>query len=274
MGAVVGVGHDLVDELPPAVELQRGEGRVRVVAEVAAVELRDVGGDGLALAARQRAVAPQQHLGQVVQRLGRLRSEHHPRQDPRRVRQCDVRHRASPTRWLSEECRGAVSDCAGEPGPRLAAVVDAQGPQDAAGGAVPPTPDEPIEVSPPSRHAAGVAGAAAGASAAVSQMGVARSVRTLLKVNQTDGFDCPGCAWPEPGRRSHLEFCENGAKAVAEEATRRVSTPQFFATHSLDGPARPGRALARPAGSAHRADGAATWQRRTTSRSAGTMRSG
>ena len=99
---------------------------------------------------------------------------------------------------------------------------------------MPPTPDEPIEVSPPTRHAAGVAGAAAGASAAVSQMGVARSVRTLLKVNQADGFDCPGCAWPEPGRRSHLEFCENGAKAVAEEATRRRVDARFFATHSLE----------------------------------------
>ena len=48
------------------------------------------------------------------------------------------------------------------------------------------------------------------------------------------GFDCPGCAWPEePGGRKFAEFCENGAKAVAEEATKRVVTPEFFARHSV-----------------------------------------
>ena len=49
------------------------------------------------------------------------------------------------------------------------------------------------------------------------ETGLVRGTRTLLKVNQKDGFDCPGCAWPDPdGERSHAEFCENGAKAVAE----------------------------------------------------------
>ena len=93
--------------------------------------------------------------------------------------------------------------------------------------------DEPIRVTPPERSAAGVPGAVAGARAALRQMGVGRTVRTLLAVNQTDGFDCPGCAWPEHDRRSHLEFCENGAKAVAEEATRRRVDAAFFAAHSL-----------------------------------------
>ncbi len=65
------------------------------------------------------------------------------------------------------------------------------------------------------------------------QMGVARSVQTLLKVNQKDGFDCPGCAWPENDHRHIAEFCENGAKAVAEEATLRRVEPEFFATHSV-----------------------------------------
>lgn len=65
------------------------------------------------------------------------------------------------------------------------------------------------------------------------QMGVTRSVETLLRVNQKDGFDCPGCAWPEEDKRHIAEFCENGAKAVAEEATlRRVGT-DFFAEHSV-----------------------------------------
>ena len=66
------------------------------------------------------------------------------------------------------------------------------------------------------------------------QMGVARSVQSLLRVNQKDGFDCPGCAWPEEDKRHIAEFCENGAKAVAEEATVRRVGPEFFAEHSLD----------------------------------------
>ena len=44
----------------------------------------------------------------------------------------------------------------------------------------------------------------------------------MLRINQPDGFDCPGCAWPEPHHTSRFEFCENGAKAVAEEATDRT----------------------------------------------------
>jgi len=92
---------------------------------------------------------------------------------------------------------------------------------------------DPTEVTPPKRYAAGIPGVVAGGRAALEQMGPVRSARTLLRVNQTDGFDCPGCAWPESLGRSHLEFCENGAKAVAEEATRRRVDRQFFATHSL-----------------------------------------
>ena len=65
------------------------------------------------------------------------------------------------------------------------------------------------------------------------QMGAKRSVETLLRVNQKDGFDCPGCAWPEEDKRHIAEFCENGAKAVAEEATLRRVGRDFFAQHSL-----------------------------------------
>ena len=68
----------------------------------------------------------------------------------------------------------------------------------------------------------------------VREAGLVRGTRTLLKVNQKDGFDCPGCAWPDPdGERSHAEFCENGAKAVAEEATTRRVTPDFFREWSV-----------------------------------------
>lgn len=69
---------------------------------------------------------------------------------------------------------------------------------------------------------------------AYREMGVVRSLKTLATVNQKGGFDCPGCAWPDPDEhRTHTEFCENGAKAVAEEATLKRVTPEFFAEHSV-----------------------------------------
>ena len=68
----------------------------------------------------------------------------------------------------------------------------------------------------------------------IAEMGIVRTLKTLLKVNQQDGFDCPGCAWPDPKHRSAFEFCENGAKAVAEEATRKKVGPRFFAQHSIE----------------------------------------
>lgn len=55
-----------------------------------------------------------------------------------------------------------------------------------------------------------------------------------MKLNQREGFDYPACAWPEtPGHRKHAEFCENEVKTVAEKATARTVTPEFFATHSV-----------------------------------------
>ncbi|MCA0998322.1 FdhF/YdeP family oxidoreductase [Alloyangia pacifica] len=60
-----------------------------------------------------------------------------------------------------------------------------------------------------------------------------RGAQTLLRANQEDGFDCPGCAWGDPEHRSSFEFCENGVKAVAWEATRARATPEFFAEHSV-----------------------------------------
>jgi molybdopterin-dependent oxidoreductase alpha subunit len=56
---------------------------------------------------------------------------------------------------------------------------------------------------------------------------------TLLRMNQPTGFDCPGCAWPDPKHTSSFEFCENGAKAVAWEATAKRCTPDFFAAHTV-----------------------------------------
>ncbi|MCA6091751.1 FdhF/YdeP family oxidoreductase [Streptomyces sp. SCA3-4] len=102
----------------------------------------------------------------------------------------------------------------------------------------PPTGD-PVQDAPdvtaPQHAAAGLPAIAHTLRIANDQMGVRRTALTLLRVNQKNGFDCPGCAWPEPEKRHTAEFCENGAKAVAEEATLRRVTPAFFAEHPVAG---------------------------------------
>jgi molybdopterin-dependent oxidoreductase alpha subunit len=86
----------------------------------------------------------------------------------------------------------------------------------------------------PEREAAGVKAVMVSLKRGLESMGVFRTAASLVRLNQRKGFDCPGCAWPEEhGGRKFAEFCENGAKAVAEEATKRVVTPDFFARHSV-----------------------------------------
>ena len=93
----------------------------------------------------------------------------------------------------------------------------------------------------PEREAAGVTAVMVSLRRGLKAMGAWRTAASLVRLNQRHGFDCPGCAWPEEhGGRKFAEFCENGAKAVAEEATKRVVTPEFFARHSIaDLDARP-----------------------------------
>ena len=68
-----------------------------------------------------------------------------------------------------------------------------------------------------------------------AKVGPIRGTKLLAKLNQIEGFDCPGCAWPDPLlKRSTFEFCENGAKAVADEATLKRATSNFFANHSIE----------------------------------------
>jgi molybdopterin-dependent oxidoreductase alpha subunit len=95
-----------------------------------------------------------------------------------------------------------------------------------------PVQDAP-EVTGPQHAAAGLPAVRHSLVMARQQMGVRRTALTLLRVNQKDGFDCPGCAWPEGEHRHTAEFCENGAKAVAEEATLRRVTPEFFRAHPV-----------------------------------------
>ncbi|MGI5351644.1 FdhF/YdeP family oxidoreductase [Streptomyces sp. CA-250714] len=100
-----------------------------------------------------------------------------------------------------------------------------------------PPSSDPVQDSPqveaPKHAAAGLSAVAHSLRMARQQMGVKRTALTLLRVNQKDGFDCPGCAWPEGDKRHAAEFCENGAKAVAEEATTRRVTRDFFAAHPV-----------------------------------------
>jgi molybdopterin-dependent oxidoreductase alpha subunit len=81
---------------------------------------------------------------------------------------------------------------------------------------------------------AGGWGAVRGTTQALLRQDIAlKGAKTLLAANQSDGFDCPGCAWPEREHTSTFAFCENGAKAVASEATARRAGPELFAAHSV-----------------------------------------
>ncbi|MCY1036049.1 FdhF/YdeP family oxidoreductase [Corallococcus sp. BB11-1] len=101
-----------------------------------------------------------------------------------------------------------------------------------------PAAQPPVEARPP--DVGGVKTVAGGAPAVLhalkhvlGEAGPWRGGKLLWKINQTDGFDCPGCAWPDPSHRSANEYCENGAKAVAEEGTRERVTPEFFREWSV-----------------------------------------
>jgi molybdopterin-dependent oxidoreductase alpha subunit len=71
------------------------------------------------------------------------------------------------------------------------------------------------------------------AKAVREQMNITEAPLTLLRTNKPDGFDCPGCAWPDKEHTSTFQFCENGAKAVTWEATKKRVTPEFFAAHTV-----------------------------------------
>ncbi|WP_273446668.1 FdhF/YdeP family oxidoreductase [Neolewinella agarilytica] len=93
-----------------------------------------------------------------------------------------------------------------------------------------------LELREPYDYAAGISGVKVSLQHVNEYMNFGEGMHALLKLNQKDGFDCPGCAWPDPdGRRSPVaEYCENGAKAIAEEATKNRATPEWFAQHSID----------------------------------------
>ena len=91
-----------------------------------------------------------------------------------------------------------------------------------------------LKISKPKKSAAGIPAAFSSMRHGVKKMGIVKTVKTLTMVNQKQGFDCPGCAWPDPEHRTSFEFCENGAKAVADEAMKANVTPEFFSKHSIE----------------------------------------
>ena len=95
--------------------------------------------------------------------------------------------------------------------------------------------DGKIKRSEPKEWAAGMPAVTSSLKHILREAGPFRGTRGLLEMNQAGGFDCPGCAWPDPdGERSLAEFCENGAKALASEATRKLADAAFFASHSIE----------------------------------------
>ncbi|MFD7155561.1 FdhF/YdeP family oxidoreductase [Kribbella sp. NPDC059898] len=94
-------------------------------------------------------------------------------------------------------------------------------------------PSDHLSVTPPKTWAAGVPAVAHAIEYSLEENSVRRTALTLLNINQTKGFDCPGCAWPEPKHRHKNEYCENGAKHINDEATTRRVTADFFREHSI-----------------------------------------
>jgi len=83
------------------------------------------------------------------------------------------------------------------------------------------------------KHSAGGWGALVSSMRFLRRGGILKGGASLLRMNQPQGFDCPGCAWPEPKNTSHTEFCENGVKALAYETTARRAGPQLFRRHTV-----------------------------------------
>ena len=97
-----------------------------------------------------------------------------------------------------------------------------------------PSDTQRIEISQPKEWAAGIPAVLSAYKNVTSKAGPIQGSRLLFDLNQIEGFDCPGCAWPDPlEKRATFEFCENGAKAVADEATTKRADAAFFAEHNV-----------------------------------------
>jgi len=105
---------------------------------------------------------------------------------------------------------------------------------DAVRHAQPPIETDAIQITQPAHVAAGVKSVLKAVEFTLKEPGLFRGISALSHLNHFDGVDCPGCAWPDPDHdRSLNEYCENGVKAIAEEATAKRCTPDFFRKWSV-----------------------------------------
>ena len=103
-----------------------------------------------------------------------------------------------------------------------------------------PSPTAPakltgLKTTSPKKVAAGIPAVISSAKHVFGEMGLGRGLKALANLNQKGGIDCPGCAWPDPDdeRSTIAEYCENGAKAIAEEATTKKLDTTFFQENSV-----------------------------------------
>ncbi len=93
---------------------------------------------------------------------------------------------------------------------------------------------EQLEITTPPEYAAGMKAVKVALGNIFHVMPKGKALYVLNRLNQKDGVDCPGCAWPDPAHRSRLgEYCENGVKAIAEEAMSARVNPEFFTKYSV-----------------------------------------
>jgi len=97
-----------------------------------------------------------------------------------------------------------------------------------------PIKAENLKIRKPKQVAAGIQGVTKSFSIGFAEAGISRTIKTMRTVNRFDGYDCPGCAWPDPdSHRSGFEFCENGAKAFATEGTKKRLTPELLGSKTV-----------------------------------------
>ena len=96
-----------------------------------------------------------------------------------------------------------------------------------------PVDQTKLVITKTKKTAAGIPAVVSSSIHSLKKMGPVKTVKTLKMINQKSGFDCPGCAWPDPEHRSSFEFCENGAKAVADEAMKANVNQTFFAKYTI-----------------------------------------
>ena len=100
--------------------------------------------------------------------------------------------------------------------------------------AQPPIESESLKIRKPKQVAAGIGGVASSFRIGLTEAGISQTIRAMRNVNQHDGYDCPGCAWPDPdSHRSKFEFCENGAKAFSTELTEGRLTPERLSSKTV-----------------------------------------